>query len=168
MSTEDTNVDKQSSLDDTTYAYDEASVSSTSSESDPDSFTTNDMDGSDDGMNVEFLDTEPAADDTSEEEARSIREIDVATVPRSEDEITDDVELRSEDEVELRSKEVEPRSKREADIEDNNEMSEDKRTDNDNAVNTNINGETSAGRPQRERRPPQDPLNNIGSTEGKS
>ena len=166
MTIDDTDIDEEDSDDGSVYVYDDITVSSTSSEeesdgSDDSSYHTSDVDDD------ESL-SEDSEADISEEEERSEDASDEHEEPRSED-----VELRGED-VEPRSEDVEPRSEDDADVEDNSVESNDEDTESeyegeDSSEATNSNGaEERPQRSQRVRRPPQDPLNNIGSTDGKS
>ena len=175
MTTEVTDVEDEDSDDGSNYVYDDVTVSSTSSEaeldsSDDSSFNTADVSDIDDEPMSEISDTEPTDENDLEEESRSDDDNDEHEEPRSDDDNDEHDEPRSE-EVEIRSEEFEERSEDEADVEDNgNETdirdseSEYEEQDNDSTTNENVSGE----RPQRIRRPPQDPLSNIGSTEGKS
>ena len=166
MTIDDTDIDEEDSDDGSIYVYDDATVSSTSSEEDLDesddsSYHTSDADDD------ESL-SEDSGADIPEEENRSEDTGDEHEEPRSED-----VELRSED-IEPRSEDVESRSEDDADVEDNIVESNDKDTgseyegeDNDEATSSD-GTEERPQRSQRVRRPPQDPLKNIGSTDGKS
>ncbi|GFH56495.1 hypothetical protein CTEN210_12971 [Chaetoceros tenuissimus] len=158
MTMDDTDIDEGDSDED---VYDDVTVSSTSSEGDLDSsdgssFHTLDTDESDD----ELLPDDPGVNDL-EEEVRSV-------------DISDELEEPRSKEVEVRSKDIEVRSEDDADVEDNSIESNDEDTGSefegeDNNEDTNSN--TTEERPQRSqraRRPPQDPLSNIGSTGGKS
>ncbi|GFH49240.1 predicted protein [Chaetoceros tenuissimus] len=161
MTINDTDIDEGDSDDGSTYVYDDVTVSSTSSEGDLDSsddssFHTSDVNESDDKL----LPDNPGANDL-EEEVRSV-------------DISDELEEPRSEEFEVRSEDVEVRSKDDADVEDNSIESNDEDTGSeykgeDNNEDTNSN--TTEERPQRSqraRRPPQDPLSNIGSTGGKS
>eukprot|EP00957_Ditylum_brightwellii_P159016 12103062-Ditylum_brightwellii.AAC.1 len=176
LSTEETDVEDESSQGDSTYAYDDVTVSSTSSESSLDSsddslFYTDDLDDSEEDKGMDTMSSDADNEESLEGSERSKRSEDIddtAGELRSED-----AELRSK-EAELRSKEVEPRSKEveqrrktgstlgeddgalDANSSQNDEVNDDKQAD------------TPRGRPQRDRRPPQDPLENVGSMEGKS
>ena len=166
LSIEETDVEDEISQGDDMDVYDDVTVSSTSSESsmessDDSSINTEDMDDSEEDIGMESVSSDADDEDSSEGSERS-EDIDtLAGELRSEE-----VEIESE-EAELRSEEVELRSEMGSSLGDNDEvLNEDKVNDDEAEVTEDT--ATPTDRPQRNRRPPQDPLGNVGSMEGKS
>ena len=173
LTIDDTNVEDESSQEDTIYVDDDATVLSTSSESDDHSASDDstykpyDHNDSDEEIDNDSSDTDtPDAVDTIGNDENVDEEV------RSGDH-KPSVELRSEP-VELRSESVGLRSEAGAEVEDdsavssNDESASEYNEAEEEKVDEGVSENVSSERPQRSRRPPQDPLGNIDSMEGKS